>query len=191
MSREKMLEAVRSAGAEKVDLPSIPLFESDGDFLANFKKSLIANHAEVLFSTSRIETKLLISNRAETLTTVISASNEFKEYKQAKTITDPHDLKNVDMAIVESELGVAENGAMWFPETALPHRVLPFITTELWVVIKASDLVENMHVAYTKNELASGYGVFIAGPSKTADIEQSLVIGAHGAKAMTVVVETI
>jgi L-lactate dehydrogenase complex protein LldG len=32
------------------------------------------------------------------------------------------------------------------------------------------------------------YGLFIAGPSKTADIEQALVIGAHGARSCTVFV---
>ena len=104
------------------------------------------------------------------------------------SITDPLQLAGVDLTILPAQLGVAENGAMWVSETEMIFRVLPFITQHLILVLERGKLVATMHQAYRRIEIgATGFGVFIAGPSKTADIEQSLVIGAHGPRSLAVV----
>ena len=94
-----------------------------------------------------------------------------------------HVLANLEIAVVWGVLGVAENGAIWVSEDMLPIRVLPFICEHLVLVLPQSKIVGTMHEAYVQLQVSKvGYGVFIAGPSRTADIEQSLVIGAHGPK---------
>lgn len=102
------------------------------------------------------------------------------------SVSDPHELETVEMAVLRAEFGVAENGAVWISDRYLQHRVLPFITQNLAFVIPANSLVKNMHDAYKRLTDTTGWGCFIAGPSKTADIEQSLVIGAHGSRSLVV-----
>lgn len=104
-------------------------------------------------------------------------------------VEDPHALADLDLAILPGELAVAENAAVWVEGRALPHRAVFVITEHLVLVVHARDIVHHMHQAYER--LAGrprSYGLFISGPSKTADIEQVLVVGAQGARTCTVVV---
>jgi L-lactate dehydrogenase complex protein LldG len=96
-------------------------------------------------------------------------------------------MQNIDVAILRGEFAVAENGAIWVEK--FRHRAIPFITQHLLLVISQKAMVSTMHEAYEllKSWKAPGFGVFISGPSKTADIEQSLVYGAHGPRSLTVV----
>lgn len=104
-----------------------------------------------------------------------------------ETITDPHQLEDIDFAILPGEFAVAENAAVWITAAAVKHRVIYFLCQHLALVVPAADVVNNLNEAYQRIAFAGPqFGAFIAGPSKTADIEQSLVIGAHGPKSMTV-----
>jgi len=97
---------------------------------------------------------------------------------------DPHNLRDIDLAVVKGNFAVAENGAIWMKNPENRHRSLYFIAQNIVIVIDEKEILNNMHEAYQKiNFENTGYGVFISGPSKTADIEQSLVIGAHGPKS--------
>jgi L-lactate dehydrogenase complex protein LldG len=99
-----------------------------------------------------------------------------------------HELADVELVVLAAELGVAENGAVWLPESRLGQRAAPFLAQHLLVVLDPDRIVEDMHDAYARVQVdAEGFGLFMAGPSKTADIEQSLVIGAHGPRSLTIV----
>jgi L-lactate dehydrogenase complex protein LldG len=100
-------------------------------------------------------------------------------------LRDPHELEGLDIAIIAGEFGVAENGAVWVPGSTLgPHRAIFVVTQHLVLIVPAGQIVHNMQEAYDRIRVERpGFGIFISGPSKTADIEQALVIGAHGARS--------
>lgn len=104
-------------------------------------------------------------------------------------VADAHDLEDVDFCVIPGELGVAENGAVWTPQGDAPHRAAWFLAQHVALVVPASAIVHDMYEAYARiGRLSKGFSTFISGPSKTADIEQSLVMGAQGPRSCTVFV---
>lgn len=104
-------------------------------------------------------------------------------------LEDPRELDGTDVAVIRGEFGVLENGMVWVKQQTR-YKAVFFISEALVILLDRRHLVNNMHEAYAQPGFDDfGYGCFIAGPSKTADIEQALVIGAHGARAVTVILE--
>lgn len=183
-SREKILASVKANKPSSIDLPIIPAFEGDGS-IERFKTVLSGIGGHAIEVNSKADCQGVIDAHYSDLTNV--ASKLVKASVEINTKTSKEVLEQVDLAVIDGVIGVAENGAIWVPEINMINRALPFITQHLVLVLDKNDIVANMHEAYKKLDTIGNYGAFIAGPSKTADIEQSLVIGAHGARSMMVI----
>ena len=97
------------------------------------------------------------------------------------------DLNGTDVGIIRGEFGVAENACVWIPQT-MKEKAVMFISENLIILLNKRQIVQNMHEAYQRISFNDdyGYGTFISGPSKTADIAQVLVMGAQAARSATV-----
>ena len=104
------------------------------------------------------------------------------------TVGRARDLNGTDVGIIRGKFGVAENACIWIPQT-MKEKAVCFISENLIILLPKSQIVNNMHEAYKRIEFDNeydGYGTFISGPSKTADIAQVLVMGAQSARSATV-----
>ncbi|PRY87616.1 LutC/YkgG family protein [Mongoliibacter ruber] len=186
-SRDSILAKIKAIPTEKKPLPEIPDFELNINLKEAFIQSIKGNKGEVIDQAQLNE--FLEINR---FTKIIDLSKSFQDLGTLDLPQDAHDLADVEVAIIKGQFGVAENGAIWLTDENMGLRALPFITEHLVIVLDEKSLVDNMHAAYYKiGNQPSGFGLFLAGPSKTADIEQSLVIGAHGAKSLQVVLTNL
>jgi L-lactate dehydrogenase complex protein LldG len=190
-SRRAILDAVRAAAAPAAPLPDIGHFATPSpDPAGDFAKALeavagvlvpVASEAALRDEVDRLAARL----EAKRIVCEVPAAGPGNV--RLADLPDSHDLEGVDLAVLAGSLGVLENGAIWVPTDTLRHRAVFVVTQHLALVLPAGALVADMHEAYEHIRFEGrGFGTFIAGPSKTADIEQALVIGAHGARSCTV-----
>jgi L-lactate dehydrogenase complex protein LldG len=182
-SRDRILAAAKANKPEELPLPTVPVYGGDAT-AERFTTVLTGIGGTAVWldgPDALVPTLQQLFPEAQN-----TASPLFRGTVPVDALTPTGILAEIDLAVLPGEMGVAENGSIWLPEANMLHRALPTITQHLVLVLDHRRIVATMHEAYAQLPSTGGYGKFVAGPSKTADIEQSLVIGAHGARSLVV-----
>lgn len=189
-SREYILSQIRDNRRQSVDMPdltdigSVEYQDKLEKFMSTVKQ--VGGRAVLLDEGADINAELL--KIYPSVKVVASSLSYIDADKNPDTVAEASDLADVDLGVVEGKVAVAENGSVWVPQT-MKERAVMFISQSLVIIIDSNDIVSNMHEAYRRVKTPDfGYGCFISGPSKTADIAQALVMGAQAARDVTVVI---
>jgi L-lactate dehydrogenase complex protein LldG len=191
-SRAAVLDAVRRAQPARAPLPSAEHpWEGPTDLTAAFARACEAAGGRC----RPVEDPAALGAELRGLPELAGAARIYSAHAgfagshfAAESLADPRRLAGLDAAVVPGAFGVAENGAVWVDAAGLGERALLWLAEHLVLVVPAAELVPHLHAAYARLRFAGpGFGVFVAGPSKTADIEQALVVGAQGPRSTTVV----
>ena len=191
MKKEDLLQKLRQNTKEQYDMPDINIQGlTYPDLFVQFREMTETVGGKVVSARKTDDINQLVRNlypEAKTFASSLPYINIAQ--KNPETVTDATDLNGTDVGIVEGKVGVAENGCIWIPQT-MKEKAVCFISEYLVIIIDRQNLVNNMHEAYARIDMDEQYnfGTFISGPSKTADIEQALVMGAQAARGVTVIV---
>ena len=188
-SKEDILKKYRSNIREQFDMPDLsdiqavtypdPLLQ-----FINMTKSVGGNAIEV--EECRDVNKLIRELFPDAVEIASNLPGITIATRNPDIVDDANDLNGTDVGIIRGEFGVAENGCVWIPQQ-MKEKAVCFISENLVILLPKSQIVNNMYEAYRRIKFNDyGYGTFISGPSKTADIAQVLVMGAQAARSATV-----
>ena len=188
-SKEEILGRYRSNVKERFDMPSLDDIEAVTypDPLAQFVSMSRSVGGEVVEVATGAELEPLVRQLFPDAKEIASNLPEITfATRNPDTVESAQALNGTDVGIIRGVFGVAENGCIWIPQT-MKEKAVCFISENLIILLPKSRIVNNMHEAYKQVEFNGyGYGTFISGPSKTADIAQVLVMGAQAARSVTV-----
>ena len=194
MNKEELIAKIKNNTKARYEMPDLKRIEpTEVEHLQEtFVKTSETVGAQVVVTSTEEPTDLAALVRILYPEAKEIASNlpEMQEIatRNPDTVDDASDLNGTDVAVVRGQLGVAENGCIWVPQT-MKERAVCFISEYLVILLSREAIVSNMHQAYQNIRMTDyGYGCFISGPSKTADIAQALVMGAQAARGVTVVI---
>ena len=188
-SRDDILAQVRRNQPPPAALPAVPAFASGtGSRIDEFKAALARMGGKLADAPADGNLTALVRRLHPGAKIVCSATPEVSGNRALDKVKAPVELDDVDVGVVRAAFGVAETGSVWLTEAELRVNALAFLAQHLVVLLDPERIVGNMHDAYRdRGRFDARYGVFLTGPSATADIEGVLIHGAQGIRSLTAV----
>ncbi len=188
MSRDQILQTIRENTPEFVPLPE-HLKNTGFKFPKNLKEAFKTNLKLVGAEFVELNGKEEVPPYLERYYPKALDFSKQEIWVEYPASCPKDKLDQIETAVLEGQFAVAENGAIWLDDSNFPNRLVPFMTQQLIIKLDSKQIVYDMHAAYSRINLGdTEFGVFISGPSKTADIEQCLVYGAQGAIKIIIII---
>ena len=188
MEKKEFLDRLRANTREQYDMPDMNINGiTYPDTVKQFVEMTQTVGGNVIEAQETDDLNALIRRAYPEAKVIASHLSSIKADRNPDTVDEACALNGTDVGVVRGEIGVAENECVWVPQT-MKEKAVCFISENLVIILNRNQLVDNMHQAYERIKMTDyGFGTFISGPSKTADIEQSLVMGAQAARSVTVI----
>ena len=187
--RDEILASVRK-NLPRVDrpLPAVPLFDDTppASLLSAFKDSL-HQMGGVFLDPPAGDPFAPVREKIADAKIICSTVPEIAGNRDIAGVKEPHDLADVDFAIVRASFAVAETGSVLLSDADLSVNAVAYLAQHLIVLLDPAGIVLNLHHAYQRSEFRDRhYASFHTGPSATADIEGVLIHGAQGVRSLSV-----
>jgi L-lactate dehydrogenase complex protein LldG len=186
--RDDILARVRRNHPPAAALPEMPAFAAPPGALVERFRAGVARMGGKIVAPAAAEVASIVRTLFPDAKVVASATPEVAGNRDLSGVPKPASLADVDVGVVRAVFGVAETGSVWLTHREFAVDSLGFLSQHLVVLLDPARIVATMHDAYAERaQFDARYGVFMTGPSATADIEGVLIHGAQGIRSMTIV----
>lgn len=201
---ERLEQGYHDPKVERVEtVDPIAHVKMSDDLIENLKENMIANRFEVHDVASEdmvYETINSITKSLDAKTLVypanlgldldkVEAQDKLCFNERIENIRDK--VFNSDFSIINAHLGVSSHGVVCVTSTKEQPRMLSLVTPLCIVLLKkekvVKSLVDALHQVKAEHEILPTNILFIAGPSRTADVELVTVFGVHGSTHVHVI----
>jgi len=192
-ARDDILSAIRAQRVRSTVRPAayVPP-ASAADLIATFAERAVAANADVRMLNNAGEIPSAIADllRGKNLPAEIHIAPDAQAMEVGALAIRRTPPGPDDAALTTAPFGIAETGTLAYSAAAENPASWHFRPGFEIAVLKASDIVPHMETVVAR---AKAKGLphtlnFVTGPSRTGDIEQTLELGAHGPKALAILI---
>lgn len=214
-ARDNIFRKLRAASTPTLPSPDAAISEhyaslprtAKADLAREFSEKITAWHAEVhtvprsqwvekaraIVAEKGITTLLYAPATAHGQILAASGIAGLKAYDRPIEDWKPEMFDGVDAAITGTRGAIAETGTMILWPDADEPRLMSLVPPIHIALVDADAIVPTLYDAITQQKWSAGLptnALLVTGPSKTADIQQTLAYGAHGPKELIVLLLT-